>query len=606
MIDNFVCSACFELLFEPILLPCSQYCCKRCLRIPKQITTTTAKNSHLNAVESNCSTVGSNATLGRENQKEANLCPLTNTQNSLNSLKTITNDNNQNASTTNAQDTATILQNTCLTNTIGAYTCPSKACQKLHRYKNEQVLSSFNVILMKLFPQEQQSLLECKLGEEIMLKTKNYELVIKEYFTPIIEKSPYLQLPLLLRSKCFNELRMFDLARLDCKVANELNKLNKRGIICEKLINWCEQIHSKEDNKLEKEIGTSVQKRTWCEKIRQKSGNSCLITDLRDQLKLACNFSCPKDNLSKRMLQKSIRFENIVAKDFECQLCLDYYNEPIATPCGHVYCRNCLLQTLNHSRLCPLCRSILPQIGYFFKRPVLKVYDYFVKEYFKIIMKPTFIDIFEPCWMPIMQVPLIFPTSKQSLHISDEHYRVMIKRVLESTMKFGAMLPCSANDEIEYGTIVEITKFEPLLSCEIIRTCDGNLPRYVIEVQGLSRFKISSVRLTSGNYYEALCTRVEDQDFENTDWDPKHLELLITNCRQKISTLLQNLPSTAKLHMDRKYGTMPNEPEEFSFWLAEVLPLNQYLLYKILGMTRVEERLEQLLQWLEMAMVPNV
>ena len=588
-LEFFQCSACYELLFEPIILPCSKICCKRCFRIPKLLNSNTA-------------TIG--GTIGISGNMNA-----TNAMNTS-SGNTSTNTMNTNTST-NTMNTNTITTNT-ITNMessssnicprqqiIGAYTCPSKDCSKTHRYRNESVLTSFSLLLKKLFPNEQSSLEKCKLGEELM-RSRNWEFIVQEYFTPAIESCSHLQLPLLLRSKVYSEMKRFDLARMDSNRANELNKINKRGIVSEKLVNWCEQISSGDSKE------TTKRSTSWCEKVRKSSmmKNTCLITEMRDQLKLACSFSnCgSKENLSRKMLSQSIKIENVHLEDFECQLCLEPFNEPIATPCGHVYCRHCLFSSLDHSRCCPLCRCILPTIGYFINKPVLRVYEYFVKEYFKVQQQPQVVKIFEPCWVPIYQCPLLFPTTKTSLHISEQQYRVMIKRVIETSKKFGAMLPCSGEQEIEYGTMVEITQYEPLLSCDIIPTIDGNLPRYVVQVQGISRFKISSVRMTDAGYYEALCTRIEDLEYEGTSWDPKLLESLVQNCRQKIQALLSAIPTTARLHMDRKFGKMPSDPEEFSFWLGEILPLNHYVLYKILPMTRVEDRLMQLQAWLDAAM----
>lgn len=35
--------------------------------------------------------------------------------------------------------------------------------------------------------------------------------------------------------------------------------------------------------------------------------------------------------------------------DFDCTLCLKLLYEPVTTPCGHSFCRSCLLQTMDNS-----------------------------------------------------------------------------------------------------------------------------------------------------------------------------------------------------------------------------------------------------------------
>lgn len=49
--------------------------------------------------------------------------------------------------------------------------------------------------------------------------------------------------------------------------------------------------------------------------------------------------------------------------DLKCSICHDYFFEPISTPCGHHFCRNCLIEWIRVQRTvatCPQCRDIFP------------------------------------------------------------------------------------------------------------------------------------------------------------------------------------------------------------------------------------------------------
>nr|XP_031318606.1 LOW QUALITY PROTEIN: PDZ domain-containing RING finger protein 4 [Camelus dromedarius] len=55
------------------------------------------------------------------------------------------------------------------------------------------------------------------------------------------------------------------------------------------------------------------------------------------------------------------RFAEAVAPDFECKLCGQVLEEPLCTPCGHVFCARCLLPWAARRRRCPLqCQPLAP------------------------------------------------------------------------------------------------------------------------------------------------------------------------------------------------------------------------------------------------------
>lgn len=57
---------------------------------------------------------------------------------------------------------------------------------------------------------------------------------------------------------------------------------------------------------------------------------------------------------------------------FTCSICLEVFNNPVSTPCGHSYCQTCISsywdgQGVTKSYMCPLCKET------FRKRPDLHV-----------------------------------------------------------------------------------------------------------------------------------------------------------------------------------------------------------------------------------------
>ncbi|XP_013925762.1 PREDICTED: E3 ubiquitin-protein ligase RNF125 [Thamnophis sirtalis] len=69
-------------------------------------------------------------------------------------------------------------------------------------------------------------------------------------------------------------------------------------------------------------------------------------------------------------LQGSIQFpqpgdvEKQQIPSFDCAICLEVFDQPVRTKCGHVFCHTCITTCLrNHTWTCPYCRAYLPSEG---------------------------------------------------------------------------------------------------------------------------------------------------------------------------------------------------------------------------------------------------
>uniref|UniRef100_A0A8C7WSR9 RING-type domain-containing protein n=1 Tax=Oryzias sinensis TaxID=183150 RepID=A0A8C7WSR9_9TELE len=53
------------------------------------------------------------------------------------------------------------------------------------------------------------------------------------------------------------------------------------------------------------------------------------------------------------------RFKGTVDPDFKCNLCNKVLEEPLTTPCGHVFCSGCVLPWVVQQSSCPVkCQRV--------------------------------------------------------------------------------------------------------------------------------------------------------------------------------------------------------------------------------------------------------
>jgi Lon protease-like protein len=180
----------------------------------------------------------------------------------------------------------------------------------------------------------------------------------------------------------------------------------------------------------------------------------------------------------------------------------------------------------------------------------------------------------------------------------------MIKRCLETNKTFGLVLPpqnnVTGNPSLEFGTLMYIKDFIPIIS-DVISTIDGNLPGYLIECDGRMRFKVMSYIMNSGGFYDARIKMVYDIEPEDqvTFWNPDLFLNLFTKVRALVNDKISILPPSSRFHFDRQFGSIPNNPNELSFWIAQFIPIDSYIIYDLLEITHVDQRLELVCQWLE-------
>lgn len=194
----------------------------------------------------------------------------------------------------------------------------------------------------------------------------------------------------------------------------------------------------------------------------------------------------------------------------ECPICCTRFTNPTTTPCGHTFCRNCLVRSLDHQRSCPFCRDSLD-----FCPPPTLVLTTILSQLYIEQDDDESADVHalndfdsSDTRVPLLIGSLSFPHINCVIHVFEPRYRLMLRRIMSSSRRRFAMCLARRNRTqqqqpfYEYGTILELMHVQTLP--------DG---RSIVQAVGSHRFKVTNFDLVDG-YHMADIERIDDIDRE--------------------------------------------------------------------------------------------
>lgn len=284
--------------------------------------------------------------------------------------------------------------------------------------------------------------------------------------------------------------------------------------------------------------------------------------------------------------------------DFECPLCIRLFFEPVTTPCGHTFCKNCMERSLDHNLRCPLCKQPLQE---YFKNRKFNV---------TVLLQAMMTRLFPSQLaereqihnaemaelsnltkdIPIFVCTVAYPGVPCPLHIFEPRYRLMMRRCMETgTKKFGMCSYEHGKGFADYGCMLEILGLELLP--------DG---RSFVETVGGSRFRVLKRGQRDG-YHTADIEFLEDQRVDGSDLEM--LQRLHDSVYQQAHDWYQRLGSRLREKINGQYGAMPDKEEDIQasingpiwcWWLLSVLQLDPAYQTTVLSLTSLKDRLGHL------------
>lgn len=335
-----------------------------------------------------------------------------------------------------------------------------------------------------------------------------------------------------------------------------------------------------------------------------------------------------------------------IHSELDCQICYLLLHDPITTPCGHTFCRPCLLRTSDHAQhpVCPTCRApvLLPTPQ---NTPTNTLINNLICTLF-----PTAAADRAACETserhasssgidtPIFVCTLALPGVICFLHIFEPRYRLMLRRCVAGDRRFGMVLhrsrfgsryieetsemvykPPPEGDELPTGDSAIFMQFGTMLEIRGMQTlADG---RSLVETVGRERFSIQEWSVRDG-YIVAKTNTLPD--LEPTIYVPPTEDMmagLTTSVLANVSP--DSLTTNELIYLTRCFvqslrsvpwlstRTSDNEVDEqlsrldsrgdavrFAWWVGSKIPIEESEAYSLLLQGGVRELYCVLGRWI--------
>jgi len=197
------------------------------------------------------------------------------------------------------------------------------------------------------------------------------------------------------------------------------------------------------------------------------------------------------------------RIHDEVLDALECTVCQELMHEPVTTPCGHSFCRACLRRSVDHSTHCPVCRTIL-LLSTVDELPVTITLSKLME---KLLPTETARrreaaareaglgearESVSGPWLPLFVMSQCFPGDEFELNIFEPRYRLLVRRAMAGTRRFG-MIGHDDGNISAVGCEVEITRCEAIPDGRFHVACVGRTPFAIRDVTTQDGYALAAI-----------------------------------------------------------------------------------------------------------------
>ncbi|XP_058253137.1 LON peptidase N-terminal domain and RING finger protein 1 isoform X2 [Hemibagrus wyckioides] len=326
--------------------------------------------------------------------------------------------------------------------------------------------------------------------------------------------------------------------------------------------------------------------------VKHNSSNECQPMSFLSIAQESVEQMAKKEEIQMKVDQEP---SPLSVSDFECPLCIRLFYDPVTTPCGHTFCKNCIERSLDHNLRCPLCKQALQE--YFKKRkynPTVLLQEIMTRLFPRQLAERKQVHDAEMAELsnltkdiPIFVCTVAYPGIPCPLHVFEPRYRLMMRRCIETgTKKFGMCSYEHGKGFADYGCMLEILDQNVLP--------DG---RSYVNTVGGSRFRVLRRGQRDG-YHTADIEYL--QDHKAHDAELEMLQRLHDSVYQQAREWYQRLNSRIREQINQQHGDMPEREDNIQasadgpawcWWLLSVLQLDPAYQTTVLSLTTLKDRL---------------